>query len=74
MPGLAGKPLNFAARVQVPLAQRPEPRQVLEWLKDAEELKVPLDSLDWNSGCCPIAARHSACSWEQSAFAVLNGR
>ena len=56
MSGLAGKPLNFVALVQVPLAQRPEPRQVLEWLKDAEELKVPLDSLDWNLGCCPIAA------------------
>ena len=71
MPGLAGKPLNFAARVQVPLSRRPEPRQVLEWLKDAEELKVPLGSLDWNLGCCPIAA---GSSWEQSAFAVLNGR
>ena len=31
--------------VQVPLAQRPTPRQVLEWLKDAETLKVSLYSI-----------------------------
>ena len=31
-------------RLQVPIAQRPKPLQVLEWLHDAEELKVSLDS------------------------------